>query len=124
MKKTMVVALIALAMLSFGGLAVAAPQGPGSAQDNWYCPYYGQNINNLTDDQKAQLAAWQQQAFDQRKEILQKQVEWGWITQAQADQQISWMEQRLADGTYGHGHGPKGMGGFGMMGPGGGQGCW
>lgn len=113
MKKGILFAIVALLVVSFSGIVFSAPaQDP--AQGNWYCPYYGQNYNNLTDDQKAQIAAWQQQALDQKKQILQKQVEWGWITQTQADQQISWMQQRFANGDYGHG--PMGMGGPGMMG--------
>ena len=123
MKKVTLFALVTLLVVSFSSLAFAAPaQVPTPGPGNWYCPYYGQYYNNLTDDQKAQIAAWQQQALDQRKQVLQKQVEWGWITQTQADQQISWMEQQFANGAYGHG--PMGMmGGYGMMGMRGGMGC-
>ncbi|MDT8901424.1 DUF2680 domain-containing protein [Anaeroselena agilis] len=129
MKKTSLFVAVVLVVVSFSGLVVAAPaQDPAQSGGNWYCPNYGQNYNNLTDDQKAQIAAWQQQSLDQRKQVLQKQVEWGWITQSQADQQISWMQQHIADSAYGHG--PMGMmGGYGMsgghgMGHGGGGGRW
>lgn len=126
MKKVTLLTLVALLVVSFSGLAVAAPvQGPAQTPGNWYCPYYGQYYNDLTDDQKAQIATWNQQRLDQRKQMLQKQVEWGYMTQAQADQQISWMEQQMANGGYGgYGCGPMGMMGSGMMGMRGGMGCW
>ncbi|WP_312203587.1 DUF2680 domain-containing protein [Anaerospora hongkongensis] len=124
MKKVTLIAMMALLVVSFSGLAFAAPvQGPAQA-GNWYCPYYGQYYNDLTDDQKAQVAAWEQQSLEQRKQMLAKQVEWGWITRAQADQQISWMEQQVANGSYGHGPMGMGMRGNGMMGMRGGTGCW
>ncbi|MCM0757289.1 YckD family protein [Sporomusa sphaeroides DSM 2875] len=119
MKKVTLVALVALLVVSFSGLAMAAPApGPAQTPGNWYCPYYGQYYNNMTDEQKAQVATWHQQTLDQRKQMLQKQVEWGYMTQAQADQQFSWMEQQMANGTY------MGMHGNGMMGMRSGMGCW
>jgi hypothetical protein len=125
MKKVTLFALVALLAVSVSGLAIAAPvQDPAPTPGNGYCPYYGQTYSNLTDDQKAQMAAWQQQRLDQRKQMLQKQVEWGYMTQAQADQQITWMEQQVANGTYGHGMMGMGMHGNGMMGMRGGMGCW
>ena len=128
MKKVTLLALIALLVVSFSALAFAAPsQGSVQGGGNWYCPYYGQYYNNLTDDQKAQVAIWQQQMLDQRKQMLQKQVEWGYMTQVQADQQSSWLEQQMANGTYGNGpmgmRGGMGMVGNGMMGMRSGMGC-
>ena len=71
MKKVTLFALVALLALSVSGLAIAAPvQGPAPIPGNGYCPYYGQNYNNLTDDQKAQMAAWQQQMLEQKKQML------------------------------------------------------
>lgn len=118
MKKASLIIMVAF-LVSFAGSAFAAP-APG----NGYCPYYGQNYNNLTDDQKAQMAAWQQQMLEQKKQMLSQQVQWGWITQAQADQQITWLEQQVANGTYGHDMMGMGMAGNGMMGMRGGMGCW
>lgn len=112
------VVVVALCVVSFSNLAIAAlVQSPAPIPGNWYCPYYGQYYNNLTDDQKSQIASWQRQRLDQTKLMLQKQVKWGWITQAQADQQISWMEQRFANGYYGYS--PMG-GGYGCEN----GGCW
>lgn len=119
MKKVTLLALVALLVVSFTATVFAAPtQTPG----NWYCPYYGQYYNNLTDDQKAQVATWQQQALEQKTQMLQKQVEWGYMTQAQADQQISWMKEQIANGAYAYPMGGMGMhGGWGM---GGRSCCW
>lgn len=128
MKKLTLLALIALLVVSFSALAFAAPtQGPVQGTGNW-CPYYGQYYSNLTDDQKAQVATWHQQMLDQRKQMLQRQVEWGYMTQAQADQQFSWMEQQMSNGAYSCGsmgmHGGMGMMGNGMMGTRSGMDCW
>lgn len=129
MKKVTLLALITLLMVSFSALALAAPaQGPVQGAGNWYCSYYGQYYNNLTDDQQAQADTWHQRMLDQRKQMLQKQVESGYMTQAQADQQFSWMEQQMSNGAYGCGamgmQGGKGMMGNGMMGTRSGMGCW
>lgn len=113
MKKVVLFTLVALLVVAFAGSVLAAPgQGPGPA--GWYCPWYGANAANLTDEQKAQIADWGKQMLELRKQMLAKQVEWGWITQAQADQMIAAMEQHITDGVY-----PGcGMGMRGMMGPG------
>ncbi|MDT8900142.1 DUF2680 domain-containing protein [Anaeroselena agilis] len=128
MKKVSMFAIVALLILSFTASAFAAP-APAPAQNNWYCPYYGQYYNNLTDQQKEQIATWHKQSIEQRKQMLQQQVQWGWITQAQADQQITWMEQGVANGTLACGMmGGHNMGGMmmgpGMMGMGMGMRCW
>lgn len=130
MKKVTLLALVALMVISFAATVFAAApvQGPAQTPGNWYCPYYGQYYNDLNDDQKAQVNAWRQQMLDQRKQMLVQQVERGYMTQAQADQKLSWMEQQMANGAYGHkgmGGGMMGMqGGKGMMGMRGGMGCW
>ena len=123
MKKVTLLTLVALMVVSFTTTVFAAPvQTPG----NWYCPYFGQYYNDLTDEQKAQINSWRQQSLEQRKQMLQRQVERGYMTQEQADQRYSWMEQQMANGAYGCG--PMGMGGgmagSGMMGMRGGTNCW
>jgi len=128
MKKITLLAIFVLLVVSFSALAFAAPvQDPVQGGGNW-CPYYGQYYSDLTDDQKAQVATWNQQMLDQRKQMLQKQVEWGYMTQAQADQQSSWMDQQMANGTFGNGmmgmRGGMGMMGNGTMGTRSGMGCW
>lgn len=125
MKKFTLYFLISMLVLAFAAsVVVAAPTHPPSPP-GYNCPYYGANgQTNLTDEQKEQIAVWQKQALASRKEVLQKQAEWGWITQDQADQQISWLEQQTANGAqFGMGcglgigrHGAGGMGG--MRGPG------
>lgn len=131
MKKVALLTFVTLLVVSFAASAFAAP---APAPNNWYCPYYGQYYNNLTDEQKEQVATWHKQAIEQRKQMLQQQVQWNWISQAQADQQIAWMEQGVANGTLacgmmgGHNMGGHNMGGMmmgpGMMGMGMGMRCW
>ncbi|WP_371366744.1 hypothetical protein SRRS_09880 [Sporomusa rhizae] len=95
MKKITGFALVGVLVLSLAGAVVfAAPKGdfgPGG-----FCPPVGPNGQQVTlnDEQKAQFAAWHQERIEQEKQVLKKQVEWGWITQEQADQRIAFMEQR------------------------------
>lgn len=114
MKKFTKYALTGALVLSLAGaVAFAAPGNPG--QPGGFCPQFGPagQQTNLTDEQKAQISTWQKEQFEHRKQVLQKEVEWGWLTQAQADEQISFMEQRMKDGNFGMGMG---------MGPGHGRG--
>lgn len=110
MKKITVVALIGVLVLSLAGsVALAAPgdaYGPGG-----FCPAFGTNGQqvNLTSEQKAQLDSWHKERMEQRKQVLKRQVEWGWLTQEQADQEISYMEQYQKDGYGGMGMGPGRM---------------
>lgn len=126
MKKVALLTFVTLLVVSFAASAFAAPAS-APAPNNWYCPYYGQSYNNLTDEQKEQISTWHKQAIEQRKQMLQQQVQWGWISQAQADQQIAWMEQGVTNGTLACGMmGGHNMGGMmmgsGMMGMG--MRCW
>lgn len=120
MKKVTLLVLVALLVVSFTVSVFAAPaQAPAQTLGSWYCPYYGQSFSNLTDEQKAQIDTWRQQTLEQRKQMLQKQVGWGYVTQEQADLQISQMEQQMASGvmlghSMGHGIGGHGMKGHGM----------
>ena len=63
------------------------------AQNGWYCPYFGQQQENLTDTQKQELAAYQQQMIESKSQMLQKEVEWGRITQVQG----SMMKNKMPD---------------------------
>lgn len=95
MKKITGFALVGVLVLSLAGAVVfAAPKGdfrPGGV-----CPFGGPNGQQitLTDEQKAQMTAWHQERIEQEKQVLKKQVEWGWLTQEQADQRLAFMEQR------------------------------
>ncbi|SMD09928.1 DUF2680 domain-containing protein [Sporomusa malonica] len=124
MKKITIFALIGILVLSLAGaVALAAPGGnPGM-----FCPPFGPagQQANLTDEQKAQIATWQKEMLEHKKQVLQKEVEWGWITQAQADEHIAFMEQQQKDGKPGMGMGHRrghGMGPGQGMGPM--QGCY
>lgn len=125
MKKASIYLLVGVLVLSLAGsVAMAAPMMQN--QNGWYCPYWGQQQANLTDAQKQDLAAYQNQMLEAKKQMLQKQVEWGWMTQAQADQYITAMRQHMVNGAmYGHGMmgGGMGMGMYGGM-RGTGMGCW
>ena len=97
-KMVLIMAVVLAAGAVFGSMAFAAPT-PAGAGGPGMCPYYSTDRTNWTDDQKQQMAAWQQQRLEQHKQMLAKQVEWGWITQAQADQRLAWMEQRQSAGA-------------------------
>lgn len=121
MKKLTLFSLIGLLVLSLAGAVALAAPGANPGQPGNFCPAFGANGQqiNLTDEQKAQIETWHKERLEHRKQVLTKQVEWGWLTQAQADQQISAMEQRQKDGIgrmgmgsgrgHGMGHG-RGMG--------------
>lgn len=98
MKRSILLTLVAILIVSFAASAFAAP-APVPVQNNGYCPYYGQTNSNLTDEQKEQIATWHKQAIEQRKQMMLQQVQWGWISQDQADQQLASMEQGVANGT-------------------------
>ena len=115
MKKTMLVALIALLALAFAASLVSA--APPAMQP----PY--SKVVTLTDAQKQELVPLYNQMMELRKQILQKFVADGVMTQADADQRAAWMQermnQRMQDGMVGN----PGMGrGHGMMGSGQGRG--
>lgn len=93
MKKTFLVLLMLPLSVFWGGNIVSAD----ADDQTGYCPYI-QQATNLTDEQKQQITSWQSQVVDNRKQVFNKQIEWGWITQAQADQQISNMQQWRKNG--------------------------
>jgi len=110
MKKTILISLIALLALAFAvSLVSAAPPVVKQAQP---C---AQSVT-LTDAQKQELVPLFNQMMDIKKQILQKYVADGAITQAEADQRASWMQERMNNrmqngivGGPGMGRGP-GMG--------------
>lgn len=125
MKKTVAyITIAALVLIIAASLVVnAAPaQTPPSAPQR--------QAITLTQDQKQELAPLYAQMLETQKQIMQKYVDYGYITQAQADQRAAWMkermDQRLEKGFIpgmGRGHGMMGRGPG--SGPRGGQGpCW
>ena len=116
MKKASMFFVVGLLVLGLSGSVVAAaPVAPNQA--GWNCPYWGQQQANLTEAQKQDLIAYQNQVLESRKQLMQKQVDMGWITQAQADQYITAMNQHMVNGTaYGCGMGGGMMNGAGMHG--------
>ncbi|SDE81494.1 DUF2680 domain-containing protein [Sporomusa acidovorans] len=106
MKKITGFALIGVLVLSLiGAVALAAPDANSDqGQPGFFprpCGPTAAQLANMTDEQKAQIATWQKEMFEQRKQMLQKEVEWGWITQSQADEHISFMEQCIKNGNFG-----------------------
>jgi hypothetical protein len=117
MKKTIALATVAVMVLLIAGAIVYAA-APEQATPGRYQP------PTLTDSQKQELAPLYQQALDTQKQVLQKYVDFGYITQWQADQQAAMMKDRMDQrlqqgfipGMMGprHGHGMMGKGpGFG-----------
>lgn len=116
MKKASMFFVVGLLILGLSGSVVAAaPVAPN--QTGWNCPYWGQQQANLTEAQKQDLIAYQNQVLESKKQLMQKQVGMGWITQAQADQYITAMNQHMVNGSaYGCGMGGGMMNGAGMHG--------
>jgi hypothetical protein len=110
MKKSLLIAIVGLLVIAFAASMVYA-----AAPNNM--PPFARNQANLTDAQNQELVPLFNQMKDLntqmsevRKQIIQKQVEFGNLTQEQADQRMSWMQEHM-----GNGFGP-GMGrGPGMM---------
>ncbi len=130
MKKTIAVVTVAALVLVIAASLVAYA-APGQA------PFGPQRqIPTITEAQKQELAPLYNQMIEIQKQITQKYVDFGYITQWQADQRNSFMkermEQRLQNGFipgmgrgFGMGKGPgfgRGPGGQGF-GPGQGP-CW
>jgi len=128
MKKTIAVVTVAAFVLVIAASLVASA-APGQT------PHFGSKRQNPThtEAQKQELAPLYNQMFEIQKQITQKYVDFGYITQWQADQRNAWikkrMDQRLQNGFIpgmGIGYGMMGKGhGFGRGGFGPGKGpCW
>lgn len=125
MKKTIaVVTVAALVLVVAASLVVSA--APGQT------PPFGPQrpAVTLTEDQKQELTPLFDQLLETRKQIMQKYVDYGYLTQEQADQRYAWMKERMTQGLQ-KGYAPGLMGrGPGMMGrgpgfgPGGRGPCW
>jgi hypothetical protein len=112
MKKTLLITAI-LAGLLILVLASSFVTAASPADTTPFCRWA-----TMTDGQKEELAPLRgqmtdlrKQMFEVRQQIIQKQVEFGNLTQEQADQCISRMQQRIDQGFAGPGR------------MGGGQGC-
>ena len=105
MKKTILITVVSLLMLAFAATMVSA--GPNSGR---MCPFGNQP--NLTDAQKEEMAPLVTEMndlhgkmFEVHKAMIQKQVSFGNMTQADADACIAGMQEHR-----GPGHGPGMMG--------------
>lgn len=121
MKKSLLIAVVGLLVLAFAASMVYAATPTN-------VPPFARNQANLTDAQRQELAPLfnqmndiGKQMFEVRKQVIQKQVEFGNLTQEQAEQRIAWMKERLENnsgpgmmgrgpgmmrGGHGHGFGP------------------
>lgn len=119
MKKSIIIALAGLLVLAFAAsLAYAATTNTPANLPPW------SRYQTLTEDQQKELAPLfnqmnylRKQMFEVQKQVIQKQVSFGNLTQEQADQRIAWMQQRLENG-FGPGMMGRGPGwgkGPGMM---------
>lgn len=117
MKKTMLVSLSALLVLAFAvSLVSAATPAIQPSQTT------AQAVT-LTDAQKQELAPLFSQMMEIKKQILQKYVADGVLTQSDADQRSAWMQERMNSRMQNGFVGGPGMGkGHSMMGPGQGRG--
>ncbi|KYZ76583.1 hypothetical protein AXX12_09135 [Anaerosporomusa subterranea] len=116
MKKFALFAVVGLLVLAVAaGVVMAAPGNMGPGAKQW------QSVT-FTDAQKDELAKLHYQMLDLRKQMMQKYVEAGAISQEQADSRIATMKTHLdtavKDGKVGMGmgmgHGPgRGMHGAG-----------
>lgn len=119
MKKTILMTLVGVLMLAFA--ATMASAGPNLGRMH----SFGGGQTNLTDAQKEEMAPLfdrmkdlHLQMAEVRKEMIQKQVSFGNMTQEEADQHIArmqeWMEQgpngMMGRGTGKMGRGPGGNG--------------
>jgi hypothetical protein len=122
MKKTIaLVTIAAFVLLAAASFVSAAPTDTAPRFDG----PQGQAIT-LTDDQKKELAPIYDKMLDVQKEMLQKYVSFGYLTQEQADQRAAFMKERMAwhqqngigPGMMGRGHGMGKGPGFGPGGRG------
>ncbi|MDT8900311.1 DUF2680 domain-containing protein [Anaeroselena agilis] len=117
MKKALLLTVVGLLALTFAASLVwAAAPTPQPTQP------YAQQVN-LTDAQKQELVPLFNQMMEIKKQILQKFVADGVMTQTDADQRAAWMQERMNYRMQNGIVGGPGMGrGPGMMGPGQGRG--
>ena len=119
MKKSIFVTLVSLLVLAIAVSVVSAATTtpPAGKFQPFAC-----GTAALTDAQKQELTPLvnqmndlRKQMFENRKQVIQKQVSFGVLTQEQADQHIAFMQQRMENGP-GAGMRGSGMGkGQGMM---------
>lgn len=117
MKKALLITIAGLLVLAFAISFASAATPPAQPPHP-----YGQPIT-LTDAQKQDLVPLFNQMMEIKKQILQKLVSDGVMTQADADQRAAWMQERMSYRMQNGCVGGPGMGrGPSMMGPGHGRG--
>lgn len=125
MRKPGLYIITGLVVLALAASFVSASPAQTPTQDNRPYRPCAQQIA-LTDAQKQELAPLYNQMLETKKQILQKYVEYGAITQEQANARISRMQERMSycrqNGIICGAPGGPGMGKG--RGPGAGGPCW
>lgn len=117
MRKSILIAVAGLVVLAFAVSLASAATAPVQPPQR-----YAQQVT-LTDAQKQELTPLFNQMMEIKKQILQKFVADGTMTQADADQRAAWMQERMNYRMQNGIAGGPGMGrGPGMMGAGQGRG--
>jgi hypothetical protein len=91
-KQTTLYILIGLLVLALGASLVYAAAGDGSRP---FCPGPNGRQVTLTDQQRQELAPLYHQMLETQQQIMQKRVEYGQLTQEQADQRALFMQERM-----------------------------
>lgn len=92
MNKKTLSALLAVVVLTVGSAVAFA----GPNEKDWQPgPRHHQAMAPLNDQQTAEMAALHNQMLAIKKQMLQKEVEYGRLTQEQADKRIEWMQKHL-----------------------------
>lgn len=113
-KALYILAIVAVLALALPLVVNAAPWGGRGYQAYQAAPTAAAPAPAaLTPEQRDELRPLYQQMVDTQKQILQKYVDFGYITQAAADQRAAWMQQAM-EYRLQNGFEP----GFGMMGGG------
>jgi len=105
MKKTFALTTLALVVLIIAGTLAYAATPQQTPSPGQYQP------PTLTDAQKQELAPLYDQMLETQKKITQKYVDFGYITQWQADQRAAFMKDRMQSRQQQGFIGPGMMGG-------------
>lgn len=113
-KKVIVTAAVLLILAMATSMAFAADDG--TTQSPQTPPSFKSNLPQLTDEQLQELKALHEQMLNLRKQMIKKYVEFGYISQEQADAMLQRLDEmakwRSENGYYGPGFGHGRRGGF------------
>lgn len=97
MKKFFLFLIVVLLLAAFTVPSFAAPWG-GPGRGYGPCGGYGPwAYGEMNAEQKAEIDKMNRQLFEERKQMIERRVEWGYISRGEADSYIASLEQRLAN---------------------------